>query len=106
MTPWTVTCQVPLSMGFPRQENWSGLPFPPPGDLLDPGTKPESPASAGGFFTTESPGKPIQDLFRATVIISTFSPSKCPIWPALKLGKNGWCHLVDDGNLSAQKRTT
>ena len=39
-TPWTVACQAPLSMGFPRQEYWSGLPFPSPGDLLDPGIKP------------------------------------------------------------------
>ena len=36
-TPWPVACQAPLSMGFPRQEYWSGLPFPPPGDLPDPG---------------------------------------------------------------------
>ena len=40
-TPWTAACQPPLSMGFSRQENWSGLPCPPPGDLLDPGIKPE-----------------------------------------------------------------
>ena len=38
-TPWTVACQAPLSMGFSRQEYWSGLPFPTPGDLLDPGIK-------------------------------------------------------------------
>ena len=43
-TPWTVARQAPLSMGFPRQEFWSGLPFPPPGDLPDPGIKPRSPA--------------------------------------------------------------
>ena len=60
MTPWTVVHQVPLSMGFPRQEYWSGLPFPSPGDLPDPGIKPRSPALAGGFFTTEPPGKPIR----------------------------------------------
>ena len=47
-----------MSMGFPRQEYWSGLPFPSPGDLPDPGIKPMSPALAGGFFTTEPPGKP------------------------------------------------
>ena len=41
---WTVACQAPLSMGFPRQEYWSGLPFPSPGDLPDPGIKPMSPA--------------------------------------------------------------
>ena len=51
--------QAPLSMGFPRQEYWSGLPFPPPGDVPDPGIKPEFPALAGGFFTTAPPGKPL-----------------------------------------------
>ena len=45
-------------MGFSRQEYWSGLPFPPPGDPPDPGIKPVSPALAGGFFTTELLGKP------------------------------------------------
>ena len=59
-TPWTVTCQAPLSMGFPRQEYWSGLPLPSPGDLPDPGIEPKSPALAGGFFTSEPPGKPKQ----------------------------------------------
>ena len=44
VTPWTVGCQVPLSMGFSRQAYWSGLPFPPPGDLPDPGIEPSSPA--------------------------------------------------------------
>ena len=42
VTPWTVACQAPLSMGFSRQEYWSGLPFPPPRDLPDPGIKPLS----------------------------------------------------------------
>ena len=59
MTPWTVACQAPLSMGFSRQEYWSGLPCPPPGDLPDPGIEPSSlmsPASAGGFFTTSATG--------------------------------------------------
>ena len=55
---WTVACQSPLSMGFSRQEYQSGLPFPSPGDLPDPGIKPASPALAGGFFTTEPPGQP------------------------------------------------
>ena len=61
VVPWTVACQAPLSMGFPRQEHWSGLPFPPPGDLPDPGIEPlslMSPALAGRFFSTESLGKP------------------------------------------------
>ena len=57
-TPWTVACQVPLSMEFSRQEYWSGLPFFHPGDLPDPGTEHAAPALAGGFFGTEPPGKP------------------------------------------------
>ena len=59
-TPWTVAYQALLSMGYPRQEYWSGLPFPFPGDLPHPGIKPASPefpALAGGFFATEPPGK-------------------------------------------------
>ena len=60
VTPWTVACQAPLSMGFSRQEYWSGLPFLSPRDLPDPGVEPASPAFAGGFFTTEPPGKPNQ----------------------------------------------
>ena len=63
MTPWTVGSQGPLSMGFSRKEYWSWLPFPPPGDLPDPGIEPTfcaSPALAGGFFTTELPGKSLQ----------------------------------------------
>ena len=57
-TLWTVAHQVPLSMGFLRQEYWSGLPFPSPGDLPNPGIKPLSSALAGGFFAAEPPGKP------------------------------------------------
>ena len=55
-TPGTVALQAPLSMGFSRQEDWSGLPFLPPGDLPDPEIEPTSPVSVGGFFTPESPG--------------------------------------------------
>ena len=51
VTPWTVTHQAPLSLEFSRQEYWSGVPFSPPGDLPNPGTEPESPVLAGGFFT-------------------------------------------------------
>ena len=60
---WTVANQAPLSMGLPRQEYWNGLPLLPAGDLPDPSVKPGSPALAGGFFTTESPGKPTDSLF-------------------------------------------
>ena len=61
-TPWTVSCQASLSLGFSRQEYWSGLPFPFPGSLPDPGIKPKSPGSpalAGGFITIEPPWKPV-----------------------------------------------
>ena len=63
VTPWTIALQAPLMMEFSRQEYWSGLPFPTPGDLHYPGIEPASsvstvsPALAGRFFTTEPPGK-------------------------------------------------
>ena len=56
-TLWTVACEAPLSMGFSRQEYWSGVPFPSLGDFLDPGIEPTSlisPALGGGFFTTSA----------------------------------------------------
>ena len=66
-TPRTVAHHVPLSMEFARQEYCSGLSFPPPWDLSNPGIEPESlvsPALAGGFFTTVPPGKPLhQSIF-------------------------------------------
>ena len=67
VTPWSIAHHAPLSMGFPRQEYWSRLPFPSPGDLLGPGVESMSPATpvlAGRFFTLrasqawEGPGKP------------------------------------------------
>ena len=57
VTLWTVACQAPLSIGFSRQEYWSGLPCPPAGDLADPGIEPTSltsPALAGGSFSTSA----------------------------------------------------
>ena len=60
-TPWTVACQAPLSMAFSRQKYWSGLSFPPR-DLTHPGIEPTS-ALAGGFFTAEPPGKPLQGKY-------------------------------------------
>ena len=56
-TPWTVAHQAPLSMGFSRQEYWSGLPFPSPGGLPDPGIEPGSPALQADVLTSEPPGK-------------------------------------------------
>ena len=56
VTPWTVAHQTPLSMGFSREEYWSELPLPSPGDLPNPGIKVASPELEGWFFTTEPPG--------------------------------------------------
>ena len=56
--PWTIARQVPLSIGFSRQEYWSGLPCPPPGDLPNPGIKPRSPALQGDSLLSEPPGRP------------------------------------------------
>ena len=58
-TPWTVAPQAPLSMGFSRQEYWSGLPFPSPGDLPNPGIESRSPTLQADTLTSEPPGKPI-----------------------------------------------
>ena len=64
--PWTVAHQALLSMGFPRREYRNGLPVPPQGDLPDPGIEPMSPESAGGFFTNEPPGEPLQPITGGT----------------------------------------
>ena len=74
-TPWTVMHQAPLSMGFPRQEYWSGLPFPSPGDLPDPGIKPTSPALAGGFFPLNHVGSPY--LYLAVCLVTQLCPNLC-----------------------------
>ena len=63
--PMHIARQAPLSMGFSRQEYWSRVPFPPPGDLPSPGIEPTSPSLAGRFFTTVPPGKP-------STVITTF----------------------------------
>ena len=60
-TPWTVAHQAPLSMGFPRQEYWSGLPFPSPGDLPDPGIELASASLQADSLPTEPLGKPTKD---------------------------------------------
>ena len=76
-TPWTIAGQVPLSMGFSRQEYWSGLPFPSPGDLPKPGIEPGSPTLAGSL-PTELQGKPvegfkyIEDALKALALRTTF----------------------------------
>ena len=58
-TPWTVDCQAPLTIGFSRQGYWSGLPFPSPEGLPDPGIEPRSPALQAVSLPSEPPGKPL-----------------------------------------------
>ena len=77
-TSRTVAHQAPLSMRISRQKYWSGLPFPPPEDLPDPGIEPESPALAGKFFTTEPPGKPLLTGTHSHLKHSPFSFSPHP----------------------------
>ena len=62
VTPWTVAHRAPLSMGFSRQEYWSGLPCPSPGDLPNSGIESGSPALQADSFLSEPPGKPFQFL--------------------------------------------
>ena len=69
MTLWTVAYQAPPSMGFFRQEYWSGLPFPSPGDLPEPGVKPGSPALQADALPSEPLGKPgNEDLINLTLV--------------------------------------
>ena len=73
VTPWTVALQAPLSMGFSRQDYWSGLSFPPPRELPNPGIEPASPALAGRFSTLSHQGDPIQ--YTIHIYIYSFSDS-------------------------------
>ena len=66
VTLWTVAYQASPSMGFSRQESWSGLPFPSPGDLPNPGIDPGSPALQADTLTSEPPGKPYYNFLRET----------------------------------------
>ena len=81
-TPWTVAYQAPPPMGFSRQEYWSGLPFPSPGDLPNPGIKPGSPALQADALPSEPPGKPF--MLRR---ISTLEMLKCKRTLVLELMK-------------------
>ena len=67
LTPWTVAYQAPPSMGFSRQEYWSGLPFPSPEVLPDPGIKPRSPALQADALPSEPPGKPLSVITKSWV---------------------------------------
>ena len=90
VTPWTVARQAPQSMGFPRPEYWSRLPFAPPGDLPNPRIQPTSPALAGGFFTTESPGKPLKKYIYLKILFSPHIP-QCSYFTAKEMGVQKTC---------------
>ena len=91
MSPWTVAHQAPLSMGFLRQEYWSGLPFSSSGDLPDLGIEPLSPRLAGGFFTTEPPKKPVYRYACVYVCVFVCSPG----------GSDGKESACNEGELSS-----
>ena len=103
-TPWTIACQTPLSMEFPRQEYWSRLWFPTPGKLSDPGIEPKSltsPALAGGFLhsTDICPGvgmlAHIATIFSFLRNLHTFSIVAAPVYiPASNLGGFPFLHTL------------
>ena len=87
VTPWTVAYQASLSMGFSRQEYWSGLPFPSPGDLPDPGIEHGSPTLQADTLPSEPPGKPQRN--------GTYTYTHLNITQPLKRMK--YCHLQQHG---------
>ena len=100
---WTIVQQAPLSMGFSRQESWSGLPYPPPGDLPNPGIEPVpllSPALAGRFFTTrvtwEAPKwreNPCLLTGRLNIIKKLFLPSLIYRFNRIKMPVSYFTHV-------------
>ena len=98
-TPWIVANQVPPSMEFSRQEYWSGLPFPSPGDLPDPGIKPRSPALWADALPSEPLGKP-----KCTIKCDVLKPSRKPPLPRsrekLVFHRTGsWCQSLGAAEL-------
>ena len=107
MTPWTVAHQAPLPMGFSRQEYWSGLLFPPPGDLPNSSIQPKSsafPALVGRVFNTETPGKSstsIQFSSVAQSCLTVCDPTDCsmpglPVHHSLSKFSQTHVHQVSD----------
>ena len=92
-TPWTVAYQAPPSMEFSRQEYWSGLPFPSPGDLPDPGIAPGSPAFQADALTSEPPGKPNLDSLLKSRDITLPTKAhlvKAMVFPVVTYGCESW----------------
>ena len=83
VTLWTVACQAPMSMGFSRQEYWSGLPYPPPGDLPNPGTEPRSPALQVDFSLSKPLGKPKNTGVGSLSLLQGIFPTQDSNWGLL-----------------------
>ena len=92
-TSWTVAYQASPSMGFSRHKYWSGLPFPSPGDLSDPGIEPRSPALEEDTLTSEPPGKIVESV-GDVIMNSTISPTTEMLPPLAdrKLTQSNWSH--------------
>ena len=101
-TPWTVAHQAPPSMGFSRQEYWSGLPFPSPGDLPDPGIEPRSPTLQADALTSEPPGKPPMPPALGVWSLSHWTirevPEICTLCECLC--SRSFPELLDDGSVT------
>ena len=99
-TPWTVAYQAPPSMGFSRQECWSGFPFPSPGDLPNPGMEPGSPTLQADTLPSEPPGKPVFHSGCANLHPSysggglPFLHTLSKVGSLLDGGHSDWCELV------------
>ena len=87
-TPWTVACQAPLSMGFFREEYWSGLPFPSPGDPPNPGIKPGSSRSQAESLPSEPTGKP-NNVYVSLLFSQIISP-----FPSTESKNLSFVHVV------------
>ena len=95
VTPWTVAHQASLSVGFPRQEYWSGLPFPPPGDLPDPGIEARSPALA----IPEPRGKPQEQEYQFSIILPQRQETQITFFCMKDMISHIFCHNNIDLNL-------
>ena len=93
VTPWTVACQAPLSMAFSRQEYWSGVPFPFPGNLPDLGIEPGSPALQEDSLLSEPPGKP---MFTYMIYLFIHHQGPCMVWEYV----SSWAPLLGQLNLA------
>ena len=99
--PWTVAHKTSLFMGFPRQEYWSGLPFPSPGDLSHPEIEPESLALQADSLPTEPPGKPYISIDLNICIYVYINIG----FPSDSVGKETTCNAGDSGSISGCERS-